>query len=469
MLPRGVRERAVLILVAWLAAACSGAGRGQEGLPNILFLTVESLRPDHVGFHAGDRPTTPNLDALAAESMVYLNAHAVTSWTLTSHASLFTGLYPTAHQTVRPLDKLGDSYLTLAELLAEHGYQTAGAVSGPYLRRAHNLHQGFELYDDSLSGETHVGAHDDVTNPELLAALKRFLREERDPRRPFFLFGYFWDPHYDYIPPAPYDSTFVGPDDVPVDMSGYGRFNKVHAASPPGEMAYVLSQYDGEILWTDTTLGELFEVLRQEGLWDDTVIVVTSDHGEEFFEHGAKGHKNNLFVESVHVPLLIKHRGGHPRGRDSRLVSLVDLLPTILDLIGASTELPLHGRSLLESDPPGDRSIFYELQSMWYFTPPGGEEQTRVQSWIGIRRGDFKLVGVPETRMYLFNVRDDPREQVDLLRSGSDPDGRAPALSAHLDVFRRDMEATRRLFEAGGPAKLSAEELERLRFLGYLK
>src|SRR5262245_8871192 len=133
------------IVVALLLAGC---GAAEERRPNVLLVTIESLRTDHVGAYGGnsrtrpEEPLTPALDALAAESVVYENAHATSSWTLTSHASLFTGLYPAGHETIEPLDRLAESHVTLAEHLAAAGYQTMGVVTGPYLRRPHNLDQG---------------------------------------------------------------------------------------------------------------------------------------------------------------------------------------------------------------------------------------------------------------------------------------------------------------------------------------
>jgi arylsulfatase A-like enzyme len=486
-----------------LALACQPAGdeatgndSAPESPPHIVLITVESLRPDHVGFQGGPRDTTPHLDRLAAESVVYEDAHSVTSWTLSAHASLFTGLYPDAHQTVRPLDRLGDAYRTLAEELSDAGYDTAGVVSGPYLRRAHNLNQGFARWNEAAASQEHQDAHGDVTNPTMLEGLERAL-SERDPERPLFLFAYFWDPHYDYVPPAPYDSMFVGPDDVPVPMQGYGRDGRVHAGSPPQALSYVLSQYDGEIRWTDETLGAFFAKLREAGLWDDTLLIVTADHGEEFFEHGWKGHKNNLFAESVHVPLLVKHPGSRRRGRDDRLVSLVDVFPTTLEIAGIESAGEVQGNSLLDPEPDPGRAIFFALRTLWYLQrPDGGEERVRDNEWHAVRQGDFKLVGVPGHRMFLFDVKRDPGEQrdlledgeqrdlledgeqmdlledgeqMDLLEDGDDFQARADRLTATLERHRADAEAWRGRLAAGGTAPLEESDLERLRSLGYVK
>ena len=441
------------------------SNRKQRRAPNVILITLESLRPDHVGCYTGPKATTPALDAFARESMVYEKAYSVTSWTLAAHASIFTGLYPTAHQAVGPIDKLHNSYETLTEILAKRGYQTAGFSSGPYLRKTHNLTQGFEYYDEESSSIKHVDAHGDVTNPHMLASITSFLEQKQDRNRPLYLFAYFWDPHYDYIPPAPYNREFVGPDAEFCDVTEFGLKQKIHPGSSLAQLAYVKSQYDGEIRWTDEHLGRLFQLLRDKGLWDDTLIVVTSDHGEEFFEHGSKGHKNNLFVESVHVPLIVKYPRGTETGRDSRLASLVDVLPTILEVTDTPVEIPMHGRSLLKSDPPAARDIYFELQSVWYHQRDGRTEVEK-REFLAIQQGDYKLISEPGARQTaLYNVREDPGEQKDLL-----PGARthAQVLLNQLQEWQAQMALTRSFFEVGDEGTLSPEELERLRSIGYL-
>jgi arylsulfatase A-like enzyme len=307
----------------------------------------------------------------------------------------------------------------------------------------------------------------------MLESLERFLRDERDPARPFLLFAYFWDPHYDYLPPAPCDAMFVRPGDVRVDLRGYGRFPTVGAQSPPGVLSYVRSQYAGEIRCTDAALGRLFQRLREAGLWDETLVVVTADHGEEFFEHGSKGHKNNLYVESLHVPLVVKLPGSRARGRDARLASLVDVFPTVLEVTGTAAPAGLDGRSLLHPAPAPDRAIFFELHSAWYFQGPDGKERSEAAEWHGVRQGALKLVGIPGRRMVLFDVFADPGERTDLMGRDAKTERAARSLEIRLAEHRRAMERTASRFEVPGDAprtaELDARELERLRVLGYVK
>ena len=435
--------------------------------PNIFLLTIESLRPDHLGFYTGLRPTSPNLDALAEQSVVFEDAHSVTSWTLASHASIFSGLYPSAHGAVGARSRLDDGVVTLAEILSEAGYQTAGFATGPYLGRRHNLNKGFEHYDDSvatvgLSG----GAHDDVTTPLLEPLVSKFLSSSRDRKRPLFFFAYLWDPHYDYIPPPPFDTMFVDSEAEQISVSRYESSNIVDAGISDAELRYVESQYDGEIRFTDEYLGRFFDLLRNQGLWEDSLIVITADHGEEFFDHGQKGHKRTLYVESVHVPLLIKFPKSVRTGRDDRLVSLVDLFPTILEAAGIESDAIHQGVSLLKTDPETDRSIFFELLSTFYHRRGGGQEiEKEEHEWWGVRQGDDKLLLLPsENRVELYRTRLDPTEQLNVAIENSEL---VALLKGKIDDWKRESRSlggTRQPIEAD----LDQDQLERLRALGYI-
>jgi arylsulfatase A-like enzyme len=454
----------LFLIVGLLACGC---GSEPPSRPDILLFTLESLRPDHVGSYSGERDTTPNLDAFAAESVIYEDAHSVTSWTLASHASMFTGLYPSAHGAVGARSKLDDKATTLAGLLAEHGYQTAGAASGPYLARGHNLNQGFEYYDDSAATiGVRSRAHGDVTNPIFEKVISRFFNSYRDPERPLFFFAYYWDPHYDYIPPAPYDTMFVEKGSKPINMRGYESSQVVSAEISPAQLSYVLSQYDGEIRYTDHYLGRLFDSLKEAGRWEDSVVIVTSDHGEEFFDHGQKGHKRSLYSESVHVPLIVKYPRSARTGRDKRLVSLVDLFPTILEFAGAESPHPHQGASLLASEPDPDRSIFFELLSTFYHRLADRSGYRREdEEWLAIRRGDHKLIVVPsEDRSELYRISTDFSEQNNIAQE-------TPELVAELrSALTEWRKNSQQLGQERGAAEaeLDPQQIERLRELGYL-
>lgn len=460
--------------------------------PNAVLVTLESIRTDAVGAYGGEsgsRPDvalTPAIDAFAAGATVYENAYSVTSWTLAAHASLFTGLYPAAHQTDGPRDRLDASYPTLAETLARGGYATAGVVSGPYLRRAHGLSQGFERWVDTIAAPFDFLAHDDVTNPQMLAALERLL-DARDRERPFLLFAYFWDPHFDFRPPPPYDEMFVGEGNEPMDASSFDTNPAIHPFMARERLDWIRAQYAGEVRWTDDHVGRLFAALRERGLWDDTLVILTADHGEEFFEHGAKGHKKNLHVETVRVPLIVKYPGQHEGLRDDRLVSLVDVAPTVLDVVGLEPDFPVQGRSL-RVPPEADRAIFFDLLATRYTRQAGKPVSGRVRRWRAVQDARHKLIqrgpddairrarghapgsdsGGPDggvEREEVYATHSDPGERDDL--AGRLPERQSSLqrlLGAHLDESARIASRYRR----GGEVELSPEEREQLRALGYL-
>ena len=473
---RLLRCSSVLILLA--AAGCdrtdpSGPSAGDSSdratarRPNIILITIESLRADHVGAYGYARDTTPALDALAREGILFERAYSVTSWTLTSHATMFTGLYPTAHRVIRPHDRLADSYETLAERLRATGYQTTAFVSGPFLRTEHNLDQGFDLYNDSgMRVTSATSANGDVTNPWMEQLLVRFLDGQRNARKPFFLFAYLWDPHYDYIPPPPYDRMFVPPGAAPIDLLGYENRDVVKPGIRPAQLEYVISQYDGEIRWTDDMLGRLWERLRALGLWDETAIIVTADHGEAFFEHGAKGHKNNLYAEELHVPLVIKPAGRIAPRRDDRVANLVRLCSTVLELAGIEPRAPWIERSLLRPRRPVPPPTFFELETSLYIERPGAKDlERRSEEWFAIREGDFELHAVrPKGRWELYNLGRDPGEHRPLGRSHAAFEPLRGKLEAHLT----DMKRLSSQWDGVGPATLPRDHLERLRALGYV-
>ena len=476
---RGRCVRGLSLTVAAVVLATGGCGdragdasRSKslgESKPNILLITIESIRADHVGCYGYDRPVTPHIDALARQATRYSRAYSVTSWTLTSHASMFTGLYPTAHQVLGPTDRLGDAYITIAEFLAPVGYQRAAVVSGPYLSRKHNLNQGFGVYVDSpITPGGDKAAAEDITNAKVEAAVNDFLRHQRSTSRPFFLFVYVWDPHYDYIPPPPFDRRFVPESAEPIDVTNYEIGGVVTEEATSEQMDYVIAQYDGEIACTDAMLGRFWATLQELGLWDSTAILLTADHGESFFEHGTKGHKNDLYVESLHVPLIVKAPNQKTARVDDRLVNLIDLHPTILELAGVDPGPTIHGRSLLADPRSASDPVYFELETSWYFTRrTTGEKYKKSQHWRAVLSGGRKLIHQEEDgRWEFYDLAADPAEQSPLAATGGEGQQRLRALLAD---WRMSMKAVAATYEAGGEADLSPDDVKRLRGLGYVK
>lgn len=453
-------------------AGCGGSTEPGKLAPNIILFTLESLRADHVGCYGYARPVTPNLDRFAAEAVRFAEARSPTSWTLTAHASLMTGLYPAAHGVLEPTDRLADGFVTLAEALSEPAgdrppYATAAFVSGPFLRAAFHLGQGFALYDDSAASPGEVASHGDVTNPAMERKIVSYLRSS--PPEPFFLFGYFWDIHYDYIPPPPFDTLFAPPGAEKFDISRFEFNDGIRPGMSRERLTYVVSQYDGEIRCTDEMLGRILAVIREEGLWDDTIIIVTADHGEEFFEHGEKGHKHNLHVESLRVPLLVKPAGRFEPRVERAAVSLVDLFPTLAPGGRGASPGGAGGRALpgWRSSTDGREALVADLALPLRAVVNGEVVAKRTDRHLALRTGLHKLIRLPRREgVRLYSVDDDPAERRDL--SAQRPD-LCDSLDAVLTRRLAAMEESAAMTGDGGTAAISPEERARLEALGYMK
>ncbi len=337
---RGSRLLAIAIVCA--LTACS---RSQPP-PNVVLISIDSLRGDHVGHLGYPQPTTPTIDRLAEQGSVFTQAISPTCWTLPAHTSLFTGLPIAAHGVRHPANKLSSSLETLAGRLKGAGYQTTGFYAGPFVHPDFGMDSGFDRYLDctayGLGDEGRIpgsqvmalASHSDITGP---LTIRRFSEElkNRDRTKPFFYFAHLWDVHYDYIPPEPYDSMFDP--DYAGEMTGsdFLHNESFRVGMNEADFRHIVALYDGEVRWTDATVEALMGALRDEGVADDTLVVITADHGEEFLDHGRKGHRVTLYEEMLRVPLVFWLPGRVRAQRIDKPVGLVDVAPTILELAGA--------------------------------------------------------------------------------------------------------------------------------------
>jgi arylsulfatase A-like enzyme len=277
---------------------------------------------------------------------------------------------------------------------------------------------------------------------------------------PFFLFLHYWDVHYDYAPPAPYDEIFDPDYSGDVTADNFIRNEAIRSDMEPGDLEHVVALYDGEIAYTDHYLGRLFDELKKLDLWDKTMIVVTSDHGDEFFEHGNKGHRNTLYAELLNVPLIVKLPGARWSGRrDERLVGIVDIAPTVLDVAGLPPLVESNGRNLIElldqEGPPAPRLYF-------------GDVDRRVKS---VSSQNAKLIAHwkrepdEELRVELYDTARDPGEHLDLSRDNVD---QVVDLRRALQTWvRAARELAKHLGESG--YEQDPEMVRALRSLGYIR
>ena len=385
---------------------------------NLLIVTIDTTRPDRLGFYGNSDIATPNLDRLAARSAVFTRALATTPITLPSHASILTGLYP-HHHGVRTngLPPLEPDQTTLAELLSEHGYETAAFVSSFILERQFGLDQGFTLYDDETHDEAAVMGYSERRADRTTDRALEWLRGSHE--RPFFLWVHYYDPHASYAPPEPFEETSE-------------------------------NSYDGELAFIDQQVGRLLDGVTTYSD-RDALVVVTSDHGEGFGEHEEQSHGFLVQEATLKIPLIITTTGGLAApARIDNLASQVDLMPTVLSLLGLPVPDGIDGVDLTEPRE-SPRVVLAETHY--------GETIYGWARLAAIYRGNFKYVDGPNPEFY--DLAKDPAEQHNLF---SQRRAEADSLSRQLIEVRGEDADTLSV----SPMKLDQESIERLESLGYV-
>ena len=317
----------------------------------VLLVVIDTLRSDHLGAYGYGRPTSPHLDALALEGVLFEEAYAQSTWTKPSTASILTGQYPAVHGVMQVFSTLPTSVRTMAEVLHRGGYGTSAVVANGFVsNRDSGFRRGFDRFEDCedlKDGFAYARAE------KVVDRAIQFLTESlaANPEQPFFLYVHVVDPHLPYDPPEPWRERFVR--EYGGRVSGYFGSDAEPGAPEelgPDDLAHLKDLYDAEIAYTDHQLQRLFDDLKARGLWEETLVLVVADHGEEFLDHGGLKHGPTMYQELVHVPLIVKppHGRGFPQGqRSPRTAMQVDLLPTVLDVIGHESGLEFPGVSLL--------------------------------------------------------------------------------------------------------------------------
>jgi arylsulfatase A-like enzyme len=407
----------------------------------VLLVSIDTLRRDHVGAYGYARPTTPRLDALAREGLLADDAVSTSSWTLPAHVSLLTSLDPGAHGGVDMEHGFDGRVPTLAEALRQAGFATQAVSSHLYVSAVYGLDRGFD----------HLDFHQDRKATDVADRAVDLLDRHGD--RPFFLFLHFYDPHWHYDPPAATRAMFERP--YRGDVTGLWQdFSKRERVSP-ADVDHLLDLYDGEIRYADDEVGRVLDHLKARGLDRSTLVVVTSDHGEEFQEHGSWEHQKTLYEEVVRIPLVV-HGPGVPARREPAQVSLLDVAPTVLAWAGLPAWPHAAGRSLLTS--PGAREAYGETDH----TDDGTHKlflrgaQGRWKAIVSLSRAD-RTVRATEW----YDLASDPAEQ----RPAAPPPDVAEALR------RRAVGRWQQGRAASAPGKavaLTPEQRDRLRALGYV-
>lgn len=456
-----VRHLAAAVLVALAALGCGGPH-------DVIVVTLDTTRRDHLGAYGYGRGTTPRIDRFASEAIVYENAWSTASWTLPAHASILTGKHPTSHgahfeatrgdaqlaEVLGPeragevaVNRLGDDAVTLPELLKANGYATAAFAGGPWLAPPFGLLQGYDEQDVEDVAREGGRPADDLTR----RALAWTAKQPKD--RPVHVLVNYFDPHWPYEPPPGYD-------DLPHARAELDRkyFLGVNAGAftmPPEERAIWIDHYDGEIRFMDHHLGLLFDGLRELQRYDDALIVVVADHGESFGEHNLIEHGRWLYDDVLRVPLLVRYPGGRDAGTVvSAPVSVVDLLPLVAAEVGLTLPAGVEGVD------PGFRDLvlaeeYRDVHAIKVFGPRFDRDLFAVIRW------PWKMILSDRDPPELYHLVNDPGELIKQYRSGVTND----MLNAAIKV-RATLRAPARL-EA--PRDVAPETRDRLRSLGYVE
>ena len=458
----------------WCASGCESkpaeeppttAPTSQEvSRPNILVYMIDTMRADQIGCY-GAATKTPAFDRLAAEGVLFVNASSPASCTRPAVASLMTGVAPSVHGVHNYkmyLSPATDALTRLPELIKSAGYLTVGIVANPNVATVFGFDKGFDVYKELYRERTSLRtptSYDLVADaPVVVAEVKRVL-EAVPAGQPYFLYVLSIDPHAPYTPPAPYE-TMYDPDASSERDGGLAALSVFDSAYQTGHALppdKIRALYRGEISYGDKHFGELIEWMRETGRLDDTLVVLTADHGEEFLDHGHRAHGHSVYEELTHVPLVLRYPEEFPAGeRREEEVDLLDLSATLVVIAGGEVPATWFGRDLRASLTP--RPIFSV-----------NRQPTMVQ--FAARQDGWKLIfdeTADEVRCYY--LPDDPGEQHPL--GGEAFERTKELLAGKLEEFRKYAELLHTQMVAGdmglNEAEVPEDVLRSLRALGYV-
>jgi arylsulfatase len=443
----------ILFLSQGCKAVFHGIKTPSETKPNIILISVDTLRPDHLGCYGYQRNTTPYLDRFANESLLFERCFSHASNTGPSCTSLLSGFLPHETKVITNHSIVHSNVPMLAEILKNVGYTTYGVVSNYVLRKDQGFEQGFDFYDAQMD-ERELNRKNvceriaEKTSNSAMDILRGHSGEN------FFLWIHYQDPHGPYTPKAPYDTTFLDPGKEPIHLafnnsfSGKGGISSYQRLQDHTNYHYYVSQYDGEISYFDEHFGRLIDFLKEIRVYDTSLIIFTADHGEAMGEHHFYfAHGHGLTNDLIHVPLIIRYT--HlMKGRRKDLVQHLDIVPTILKLIHIKEPFPYRGRNLF-ADQPEPALILSEL----------GLENFSLIS------GDLKLILYGQNA-FLFDLRKDFFEKHTIANH--------PLHKNNLYYMRRQVEGLSKEDLLGSEIvhktpELTEEEREKLRSLGYIE
>lgn len=450
----------ILLAILNLGVVIDGKINSPKG-PNIILILVDTLRADHLGSYGYSRDTSPNIDKLAQNGVIFTNAYSNAPWTKPSVASIFSSLYPNVHKAINTGNVLPEGVLTIAEIMKNEGYYTAFLNSGnPTIGRKFNFHQGFDHYSHPIRVDLENAK---VLTDKLLPLITKLQKKK------FFIYLHYMDTHVPYNKNK-YNNLFINTD----NKHGFGPGEvdswKVRALTSSDKLSnadkdYLIALYDGQIRFVDSNIKKIIRALKDKNILEDTLVILTSDHGEEFWEHDNYEHGHTLYNELLHVPLIIYGSHKVKPGEVKERIRLIDLFPTILEMANIDDNmLMVQGKSIFKtlSDNKSKLPVF----SMGTFF--GDEKYSLIE-------GNNKIIlntGNEENKNKLEGKRS--KDFIELYDSDEDPFEKNNLSDSESDVIAQLQEKLYKFKNAESPfenfeIEIDEELKERLKSLGYLQ
>ncbi len=463
----GMRITAVFIILVFgiiNLAALSHKIFPSRSRPNVLLVVCDTLRADHLGCYGYTRPTSPIIDQFAVDALLFENAMSNAPWTRPSMGSLFTALYPYQHQAFYWKDSLDNAHLTLAEIFRNHSYSTFAVQTNVLLTEYYNFHQGFQHFYEIIND----------TAEKVASKFNSWVSKNK--KKPFFAYLHFMDVHLPYEAPKNFNKIFE-PEKFESVLDGAPGAYEVRMLTEIGlssqDKQHFINLYDAEIRYFDHCFGQIIDRLKNLDIFNNTIIILTSDHGEEFWDHNGAEHGHTLYKELIHVPLIIKYSSQLQPKRIRTYVELLGLTPTLLDLCRIQINFDLNGQNFIFNDKSGkskQKEIFLEgigfgaemkgvLKDGWKLIENTGRRDENAMD-LFLEMTPYIM---PEYKKgyELYNTNSDSQEQDNLVDQYPHI---ADRLKIYLELFKSGSMETRK------PKKKNLEKkLKDLKSLGYIK
>jgi len=479
-----LRDGAYSALAGGLAGSLWLSGCGHRNRrrkkPNVVLIVLDTARADRFSYLGCDRATTPYIDTLASEGAVYTQAFATTFWTLPTHASIFTGLYPSQAGATSETLQLPDSNITIAEMLQQHGYNTISFSCNAWISKERGFAKGFDAFGEMWRPTIQTIKAGDFATPETVATDKiTAWLSSTGKQKPFFLFANLNSAHLPYDPPKPFLDRFLRHDyDTPdidriIEINGIWRHLTGNMKLSDTDFDIMNDLYDGVVAVGDYCVEKIIESLKRLDLLDDTLVIIMSDHGENLGEHGMIDHMFCMHDTTLHIPLILRYPGRFASGsRNDDLVSQIDIAPTILEVCNipaGSTLLDPEQMSLASQDREIRKFVFAEnerpvsgLKLVKRMDPDYDTSEIDCQMRV-IRTRQDKLIWSVDVDKELYNMSADPGE---LINIAADDPARVKKLHKILKVWMQEIAQPGEI-----PTFISndKESMEILRTLGYVE